>query len=251
MTRRPRNAGFTLVEVLIASTLLMAITTGILMALRVGINAMDHADTRLMHDRRIMAVERVMEAQVSDAVPAMTTCMPKDDKQTTGDPIAFFQGEPQTMRFITSYTMNESSRGLPQLLEYQVIPGEHEDGVRLIVNEHVYSSPASATFTCSGTHFDEALGAPMPVFLPVQIGPFSFVIADKLAACHFEYLQPDKDSDAKPSVWVTRWTRPLLPDAIRIAMAPLDPGASQLPLTSLTIPVRVNRDPSVDYATAK
>jgi len=50
-------------------------------------------------------------------------------------------------------------------------------------------------------------------------------------------------------VWVTHWERPLLPDAIRVVMGPLDPGASQLPLLTLTIPVRVNRDPSVDYAT--
>ncbi len=250
MSVRRRNAGFTLVEVLIASTLLMAITTGILMALRVGINSMDHADKRLMHDRRIMAVQRILEAQVSDITPAMTNCMPRDNKQDTGDPIAFFQGDPQTMRFISSYSLNESSRGEPQLLEYQVIPGEHGEGVRLIVNEHLYSGPPSATFACSGTEFDKAAGATMPVFVPVQIGPFSFVIADKLAACHFEYLLTDKDPD-KPALWIPRWVSPLLPSAIRIVMGPLDPSTSQLPLTSLTIPVRVNRDPSVNYVTAK
>ena len=249
MTRRHGNAGFTLVEVLIASTLVMALTTGILMALRVGLDAMGHADTKLMHNRRVMAVERILEAQVSDIVPAMTTCQPRN-REDPGQAIAFFQGEPQTMRFITSYSLNESSRGLPQLLEYQVIPGEHGEGVRLVVNENLYSGPLSARAFCSGTRVDEALGAPVPVFVPVQIGPGSFVLADRLAACHFEFLQPDKNSRDKPPVWVTRWVRPLLPDAIRVVMGPLDPGASQLPLQTLTIPVRVNRDPSVDYATA-
>ncbi len=248
MTRRRGNAGFTLVEVLIATTLLMAITTGILMALRVGIDAMDHADTRLMHNRRIMAVERILEAQASDIVPAMILCQPQASDDP-GQPIAFFQGEAQTMRFITSYSLNDSARGLPQLLEYQVIPGEHGEGVRLVVNEHLYSGPLSARPFCLGTRVDEALGVRVPVFPPVQIGPWSFVLADKLAACHFEFLQPDKDSPLKPSVWVTHWERPLLPDAIRVVMGPLDPGASQLPLLTLTIPVRVNRDPSVDYAT--
>ena len=75
-------------------------------------------------------------------------------------------------------------------------------------------------------------------------------LADKLAVCHFEFLQPDVNSPEKPSVWVQRWVKPLLPAAIRVVMAPLDPQASQLPLATLTIPVRVNRDPSVDYANA-
>jgi hypothetical protein len=246
MTRHRNDSGFTLVEVLIASTLLMALTTGILMALRVGINAMDHADNRLMHNRRVMAVERILEAQVSDIVPAMTPCQPQNSEDQ-GQTIAFFQGDPQTLRFISTYSLNDSSRGLPQLLEYQVIPGEHGEGVRLVVNENLYSGPLSARFFCSGTRTDDTTGAEVPVFPPVRIGPGSFVIADKLSACHFEYLQPDKDSRTKPSIWVPHWTRPLLPDAIRVVMGPLDPEASQLPLLTLTIPISVTRDPSVAY----
>lgn len=245
--RHRSDAGFTLVEVLIASTLLMALTTGILLALRVGINAMDHADARLMHNRRVMAVERILEAQVSDIVPAMTTCQPKNNEDP-GQSIAFFQGDAQTMRFITSYSLNDSSRGLPQLLEYQVIPGEHGEGVRLVVNENLYSGPLSARAFCSGTRVDDSTGATLPVFVPVHIGPGSFVIADKLSACHFEYLQPDKDLVKNPSIWVPHWTRPVLPDAIRVVMGPLDPEASQLPLLTLTVPISVNRDPSVAYA---
>lgn len=249
MTRRRRNAGFTLVEVLIASTLLMALTTGILLALRVGLDAMNHADTKLMHNRRVMAVERILEAQMSDIMPALTPCMPQS-REDAGQTISFFQGEPQTMRFISSYSLNDSARGLPQLLEYQVIPGERGEGVRLVVDENVYAGPLSARPFCTGTHVDEALGVSVPTFPPVQIGPGSFVIADKLAQCHFEFLQPDQDSSDKPSIWVPRWTRPLLPDAIRVVMGPLDPDASQLPLLTLTIPVRVNRDPAKDYADA-
>jgi hypothetical protein len=246
VTTRRRDAGFTLVEVLIASTLLMALTTGILMALRVGLDAMDHADAKLMHNRRVMAVERVMEAQMSDILPALTPCMPQN-REDAGKTISFFQGEPQTMRFISSYSLNDSARGLPQLLEYQVIPGEHGEGVRLVVNENLYAGPLSARPFCLGTHVDDTVGVLLPVFPPVRIGPGSFVIADRLALCHFEFLQPDKDSSEKPSIWVPRWTRPVLPDAIRVVMGPLEPEASQLPLLTLTVPVRVNRDPAKDY----
>jgi len=247
VTRRRSDAGFTLVEILIASTLLMALTTGILMALRVGLNAMDHADTRLMHNRRVMAVEGIFAAQVSDIVATMTTCQPQSEEDQ-GKTIAFFQGEPQTLRFISSYSLNDSSRGVPQLLEYQVIPGENGEGVRLIVNENLYSGPLSARPFCMGTRVDDDTHATVPIFPPVRIGPGSFVIADQLAACHFEFLQPNADSRRKPSTWVPRWTRPVLPDAIRLVMVPLAPEASQLPLLSLTVPVRVNLDPSVSYA---
>jgi type II secretory pathway component PulK len=93
--------------------------------------------------------------------------------------------------------------------------------VRLIVNENLYSGPLSARPFCTGTRVDDDTHATVPVFPPVRIGPGSFVIADKLAACHFEFLQPNADSRQKPSTWVPRWTRPVLPDAIRLVMAPL------------------------------
>ena len=246
MTRRDSQAGFTLVEVLIATTLVMALTTGILVALRVSLDAMDHADTKLMHNRRVMAVNRILESQVSDIIPAMVTCRARGEGPS-GPPVAFFQGEPQTMRFISSYSLNDSSRGLPQILEYQVIPGEKSEGVRLVVNEFLYSSPLSAGLFCAGARNAPGSGDSLPIFRPVEIGPGSFVLADRLSACHFEFLQPDRNDPDKPPVWVALWTRALLPDAIRVVMAPLDPDPSQLQLQTLTIPVRVNQDPSVDY----
>jgi hypothetical protein len=244
--QRSREAGFTLVEVLISTTLVMALTTGILLALRVSLDAMDHADTKLMRNRRVMAVNRILESQVSDIVPAMVTCRAQAG-EPGGPPVAFFQGEPQTVRLISSYSLNDSSRGLPQILEYQVIPGEHNEGVRLVVNEHLYSSPLSAGFLCVGTRSAPDSGDLLPVFRPVEIGPGSFVLADRLATCHFEFLQPDRNDPDKPPVWVLRWGRAVLPDAIRVVMAPLDPDPSQLQLQTLTVPVHVNQDVSVDY----
>jgi len=244
--RRSRESGFTLVEVLIATTLVMALTTGILLALRVSLNAMDHADTKLMRNRRVMSVNRILEAQMSDIIPAMVTCRAHEGPPG-GPPVAFFQGEAETVRLISSYSLNDSSRGLPQILEYQVIPGDKGEGVRLVVNEHLYSSPLSAGLFCVGTRSAPGSGDSLPVFREVEIGPGTFVLADRLATCHFEFLQPDRNDPNKPPVWVARWTRALLPDAIRVVMAPLDPDPSQLQLETLTIPVHVNQDPSVDY----
>jgi hypothetical protein len=44
-------------------------------------------------------------------------------------------------------------------------------------------------------------------------------------------------------VWVQRWVKPVLPDAIRIEMAPLTPDLGRLQPVTLTIPVHVTRIP--------
>ena len=60
-----------------------------------------------------------------------------------GAKVAFFQGEPQSMRFVSSFSLHEGDRGLPHMLEFQVISGENGAGVRLVVNELIYSGPRS------------------------------------------------------------------------------------------------------------
>ncbi len=47
--------------------------------------------------------------------------------------------------------------------------------------------------------------------------------------------------------WVTHWTKPVLPNAIRIEVAPLVPDASSLQPVTLTVPVRVTRRPLEPY----
>jgi hypothetical protein len=46
---------------------------------------------------------------------------------------------------------------------------------------------------------------------------------------------------------VVHWKQPILPEAIRIEMAPLDPNASRLNLITLTIPIHVTRWPMERY----
>jgi hypothetical protein len=42
------------------------------------------------------------------------------------------------------------------------------------------------------------------------------------------------------------WNKPLLPSAIRVEMAPLEPNSAKLQLVPLTIPIRVTKDPMKD-----
>src|SRR4029077_3540904 len=101
--------------------------------------------------------------------------------------ISFLQGAPQSMRIASTYSLQQATRGFPMILEYQVIPGEDGAGVRLIVNEHIYSGPRSTGVFCTGMGIDPASGAPGPLFAPIQVGAGSFVLAEKLAFCRFSY----------------------------------------------------------------
>lgn len=243
MMRRNCEAGVTLMELLIATTLLSLLSGGIVVALRVGLSAMNKADSKLMANRRVASVERILEQQITSVIPVTADCRAATDAPPSR--IVFFQGEPASMRLVSAYSLQESGRGRPMILEFQVIPGENGRGVRLVVNEHLYTGPAGAGLFCTGMGTDPLTGGPAPQFVPIQIGGGSFVLADKLAYCRFSY----RDLVPAPELerWVERWIKPVLPSAIRIEMGPLVPDPSRLEPVSLTIPIRVTRLPLEPY----
>ena len=71
---RRRESGFTLIEVTIAVTLVGLISLGLLMAMRVGFTAMQKSNDKLMHNRRVTGVERILEQQVAGMLPTTATC---------------------------------------------------------------------------------------------------------------------------------------------------------------------------------
>jgi prepilin-type N-terminal cleavage/methylation domain-containing protein len=238
------RAGVTLLELLIAVSLLSLLSAGVLMALRVGINAMGKANTRLMDNRRMSGVQRILEGQLAGFIPVVAECMPGGDRPPVEMP--FFGGEQQSMRFVSAYSLGEAWRGYARILEFQVIPGENNTGVRLVVNEHLYTGARGAGQFCLGPMYDAALGLQVPRFRPIEVGPRSFVLADRLAFCRFSYREI-----APPPVgerWVQRWIAPVWPTAVRIEMAPLSLDASRLQPLTITAPVRITRDPRMLYA---
>ena len=242
--KRRNTAGVTLMELLIAVSLLSLLSAGVLTALRVGLNAMGKANTQLMDNRRIAGAQRILEQQIGGFMPVVAECLAYADQPRQRIP--FFQGEPQSVRFVSSYSLGEAWRGYPQTLEFRVVPGENNAGVRLVVNEHLYTGPAGPGVFCLGSVFDPASGVRTPRFRPIQVGPYSFVLADRLAFCRFSYREilppPERER------WVPRWIQPLWPTGIRIEMAPLDPDPSRLQPLTITAPLRINRRPMERYA---
>lgn len=237
--RRTSQSGVTLMELLIAITLLSLLSVGMLFALRVGINSMQKSNSRLMLNRRVMGVERVFQQQLAGYMPAKADCMLPAGGMTT---VVFFQGEERTLRLVSSYSLQDAHRGYPEILEYQVIPGENGIGLRLVVNELLYTGQTSTGQLCGGV-VPDLTGFPMGRFREVAVGPQSFVLADKLAVCRFFYkeelpIPPPLGSDR----WVGRWMKARPPAAIRVEMIPLDRTDGKLQVSSITAPMRVNRD---------
>ena len=145
-----------------------------------------------------------------------------------------FIGTPQTLRMVSTYSLAEGSRGYPRLLEFQVI-SSNLGGVRLIVNESLYTGPSSLVPFCAG-----------PGEAPAQATPQSFVLADRLASCTLSYREAIPDTPV-PGNWMPGWDRQNLPAAVHVEMTPLAPDPASLPLVSVTVPIHITRDIGVPY----
>ena len=234
-----REAGVTLMELLIAVSLVSLLSVAILMSMRTALNAMSRTNSKFLQSRRILGAQRILEQQIAGFIPVTIECVL--GPVPGGPKTPFFHGEPHQMRFVTSYSMDEAARGYARIVEYRVIPGEEGRGVRLVVNERLYTGGKGAGTLCVGFGPNEATGIAGPRFAPVEVGPYSFVLADRLAYCRFVF----RESLPAPVFerWLGNWIRPAWPAAIRVEMAPLESNNMRLQPVSLTLPMRVDREP--------
>ncbi len=239
-----RRGGMTLIEVLIAITLVSLLAAGMLTAMRAGVAALESTTRRLDSLRRAEGAQRILQQMAAGFLPAMARCG-GSPLEPGGAPVMLFQGLPQAARFVTRYSIRGGNRGEPQIVELFVAP-RPEGGVRLLANEIPYRGPEGAGFLCQPPAPDPVTGAVLPQFPPPQPSPASFVLADRLARCRFLYLE---DLAAASAEWKPAWTRPdLWPAAIRIEMAGLDPAGAALPPLTFTGPFRQNRLPGELHA---
>lgn len=237
------QAGVTLLELLISVTLVALLSVGMAFALRISLDGSKRAQDRIEDNRRVLGVERILREQISNLIPVATPC--RANPQSGGQPLPLFEGLPGTMRLVSTYSLAEAGRGVPMLLEYQVIPGEESGGVRLIVNELPWTGPAPRVSPCSGIKTGPD-GFQYALFPPVEAGPHSFVLADKLAYCHIFYREVRQPPELER--WVDVWSgaNPW-PSAIRVDLAPLVPNSSVLQPSSVTVPLMVNPDIQKEY----
>jgi general secretion pathway protein J len=239
--RRRGRSGVTLLEVLLAMTLLSLLTVGMAIAMRVGLAALAKTNTKLMGNRRVAGAQRILESQIEGLIPVMAPC----GLAAGGQKIGFFQGEPSGMRLVSTFSLQQGWRGQPQIVEIFVIPGEGSRGVRLVANEIPYSGPPSAGQFCVGRGADPSTGIAGFTFAPMEPGPKSFVLADRLAYCRFSYYT--HRSPSLPAVWRATWGLSGWPAGVRVEMAPFETDPSRVQPVGIVVPMRLHRSPEIDY----
>lgn len=230
--RHASQRGFTLVELIISITLVSLISAGMLTAMRTSLMTLDKTRSRLDDNRRTAGLEQMITRQLGGAMPVFGNCA------TSASYIAqvpVFFGTPESLHFVSSYSMTEGSRGYPRFLEYQVLP-DQGGTVKLVVNEHLFSGPASTVPFCLDS-----------IFPPAPVGPDSFVLADKLAYCRISYRERDQTTQLGGK-WLELWNRPELPIGIRIEMEPAEQDSRRVGVVGVTVPLHVTRRFDVVYA---
>lgn len=216
MTRRNarlrREAGMTLIELLLAVTLFAAISGSIGVVLRVAFTTMNKIDAKVDFNRRVIASQRALDQILNGLIPVITPC--------AGQPVGF-SGNPNVMRFVSSFSLTEGSRGRPQVVEL-FVDRNPKGGLRLLLNERPYFGKRSLTAVCGG---------------PAVVAPNSFVLADRLALCQFAYRRLDKES--KIETWSRGWIFPEWPTAIRLEMSPLEFIPNQIQPATVIAPIFV------------
>lgn len=236
MKHNPRS-GLTLIEILIAVSLLSLLSIGVLWSMRIGFNTMDKTDNRLVMNRRVSNSRKIVENELNAFMGAFAALHPKPDETRY---IPFLQLEPDIMRFVSAYSLEDGWRGHPQIVTMHVIGGDSGAGVRLVMEETPYTGPEQAGRYITGLNFDQKTGYTKVFYIPAQAGAQSFVLADKLAYCKFSYQ--DRFSVPPFQAWGTTWIDIMKnPKAVRIEMAPLDPNSPDLHVASISIALPVTR----------
>ncbi len=216
--------GVTLIELMIAVSLTAMLTVGLLFALRTSVLAYEKTSDRLRANREQIGRNQILNSELEGAMPVPSTCGAANQP--------YFTGTPATLQMISSYSIAEGYRGYPQILDFQVT-ASREGGVRLIVREHPYTGPASINALCAeGTGGESFAGADAQ----------PFVLADDLLSCEFFYHEPIDMAALKDTAWVPAWKGNRLPSGVRVEMKPRAPSGGGLPVVSVTVPLRTDRD---------
>jgi hypothetical protein len=240
-----REAGVTLLEVLIAVTMLSLLSVGMFLSMRIGLSAFGRTDARLMENRRVAGAQRIIDQELEGLLPAMAAC--GTTQSAPGPRAVIFQGLSDSLTMVSGYSLQEAWRGRAQLLQFFVTPSDEGGGMRLLVNEMPYLGPISGGSLCMGLAPDPQTGVQLPQFQRPAAGEKSFVLADHLAYCRFRYLTPSPKA-GEPGGWMPEWKRAGWPSGIRIEMAPVEPSAAQLQPVTVTAPIYIYRDPEARYA---
>lgn len=214
---RQQQTGFTLMEMLVAMTIVSLLATTILFGWRIAAAAWGRASELTEEQRRASAVNQVLLLQMAEMLPVAPSTRP-------GARNVFFQGEASTARFLSRYSLVNRSRSGIYRIEYQI--ADRSDGLHeLLLNEVPVSGPSDFGSLLTGV--EQTPQGMLARFAPFQRTPQTRVLLDDLSEAHFEYYRPA--TLVSSAAWVRQWVGQgnELPRAMAIRFTPR-PAAGRL-----------------------
>ncbi len=180
--------GLTLMELLVAMTLLGILMTALMGGLRLGTRVWEAGETALRDNSEIQSVRRFLHDRLEETMP-MRLPNEQNDRRIT------FIGAPQTVRFTS--TMPHSFDASPLMMQLEL--REQENGID--INDLVLT----------WYEFDRGTGL-------ASSEPGNRVILDDVADVSFEYY--GEHERREPLSWRSTWERTnALPDLVRLQIA--------------------------------
>jgi len=227
-TREGREAGFTLMEVLVATSLMAMLMSILFLGLRLGASAMQRGQRKLDEQARAVAGMDVLERQITSTVPRVVS--EKHDRDVTRD--VAFRGAAQQARFLASRSW-QGDRAWPLYLADYRVKELAAGGEQLVISERGISDEDSIV---RGLTSD-----PLRVALATDAPPREQEIGEPAGRIEFQYLQPT--TPQAPAQWVNEWIgeqHDAAPRAVRVLWTR---GKS---VESATFLVPVARDPRLE-----
>lgn len=190
---RRADSGFTLLEVVLAMTLLALVVAICYGAFHLGIRAVEKGEVAVVTTQRLRVASDVIIRQIKSAVPYAV-------RNEDDDVYPYFEGSTTSMRFVTASGMQ--SGGSLAVVEYRL----EQDPTRLVMQEGVAFSPDGLGRGKLGLSEER-----------------SVVLLDGFRTVTFEYML----NDGADTEWRRSWdghVEEMLPAAVRVMIDGL-PGA--------------------------
>ena len=177
--------GFTLIEVVIAASLLAVGLALVFASIRGATRATERAEVQSQREERLRAVQGLMRTQINAALPIAYQFNPE-----TGE-ASFLTLAPDKLEFVATMP-GYLSRGGPYLQTLELVPGE--GGQRLLFQHQLLSTEGP---------------------MPAEREPV--VLVDGISEAVFEVRSIDQDS--KASAWRSQWkVSAQLPPLVRLRL---------------------------------
>ena len=220
-TRGRAEAGVTLLELLVSITIVALLAATVLFAWRVGVSAWEKVGTQLEKGRGVLAAHQLLQEQIASMVPY--EAWPEQRGR-----VVFFQGEAETARFVSRYSLTHRAASGLYLIEYHVAAQQGGTKQLLLKETPVRGNEELGALIRDIESHPEGVRLRLP---PFERDPETVVLLEGLQECRFEYYR--LASTGAQGIWTDEWVnRPNeVPPAMRIHAAASGDAGELAPVT--------------------